>query len=196
MYLQLGKELLKQHIKATVFNISEGAEDIGFTVLLFCHVFLCVVSERKYQSDQNSLSSEERERNSEVSKPFAGRWTYLCSLWSTSPLYIACRGMSKTFSFGLLPKIPAVVNICNQDRLVVCVLLAFLLEFFKGIPVAGGEMGRGEVGEWLPRCCASPTAHSPSPAHLLRKAGSSFSSRRDSSSPTALLMSSARFWLL
>ena len=86
-YLQLSKQLLKQHVKAAVFNVAEGAEDTGFIVVLFCHVFLCVVSARKYQQGQNNLSSKERERNSEVSKPSsAGRWTFLCPLWSTFPL--------------------------------------------------------------------------------------------------------------
>lgn len=167
--------------------------------MLLCHVFLHVFSARKYQPGQNNLSLEEREK-------FRGLQSFcrqtdlplltLKYLPSIILLYIACRGRSKTFSFEPLPKIPAVVNICYQYRLVVSVLLAFLLEVFKGIPVAGGEMGRGEVGDWLPRCCAGPAAHSPSPPHLLRKAGSSFSSRWDSSSPKALLMSSARFWLL
>lgn len=68
-YLQLGKQLLKQHIKAAVFNVAESAEDTGFIVVRFCHVFLCVVSAGKYQQGQNYLSSKERERNSEVSKP-------------------------------------------------------------------------------------------------------------------------------
>lgn len=152
-YLQLGKELLKQHIKATVFNISESAEDISFTFMLLCHVFLRVFSARKYQPGQNNLSLEEREK-------FRGLQSFcrqtdlplltLKYLPSIILLYIACRGRSKTFSFEPLPKIPAVVNICYQYRLVVSVLLAFLLEVFKGIPVAGGEMGRGEEGECLP----------------------------------------------
>jgi len=58
-YLQLGKELLEQHVKAAVFNVAKGAEDIGFVVILFCHVFICVVSARKYHQGQNNLCSKE-----------------------------------------------------------------------------------------------------------------------------------------
>lgn len=154
-YLQLHKQLLKQHVKATVFNVTESAEDTGFIVVLFWHVFLCVVSARKYQQDQNNLSSN-RDR-----QKFRGLQTFLCrqtnlplpTLEDIPPiilLFVACRGRSKAFCFGPLPKIPAVVNICNQYGLIVSVLLAFLLEVFKSILVAGGEMGRGEEGECLP----------------------------------------------
>lgn len=148
---------MKQHVKAAVFNVTESAEDTGFIAILFCHVFLCVVSARKYQQGQNNLFSKGIHRDK-----FRGLQTFLCRqmdhplptleyLPSITLLSVACSGRSKTFSFGPLPKVPAVVNICNQYRLVVSVLLASLLKIFKSILVAGREMGRGEVGECTPR---------------------------------------------
>lgn len=199
-YLQPVKQQLKQHIKDTVFNVPKSAEDTGFTVLLFSHVFLCVVSARKQQQGQNSSFSKERERSPGVSKPSSAvRGTFFCPVWnlpSTTLLSIACRGRSKAFSFGALPKIPAVVDICNQYSLVVCVLLALLLKVFKSILVAGGEVARGEVNQCV-RCAARP-ALLPGVVlpHLFRKADSSFDRRCDSSSPTAALMSLARSWPL
>lgn len=68
---------------------------------------------------------------------------------SITLLSVACRGWRKAFCFGLLPKIPAVVNICNQCRLVVSVLLAFLLKVFKSILVAERQMGRGSRDECM-----------------------------------------------
>lgn len=68
-------------------------------------------------------------------------------LLSNTLLSIVRRGRSKAFSLGPLPKIPAVVDICNQYRLVVCLLLAPLLKIFKSILVAGGEMARGEMNQ-------------------------------------------------
>ena len=115
---------------------------------------------------------------------------------SITLLSIARRGRSKAFSFEPLPKIPAVVNICNQYRLVVSVLLAFLLKVFKSILVAGGEMGRGKADECVPQVALPALLPDAALPHLFRKAGSSFDRRCDSSSPTATLMSLARFWPL
>lgn len=59
-YLQLDKQLLKQDVTAAGLDVPKGAKDPVLVVIIFCHVFLYVVSERKHCQGQNNLSSEER----------------------------------------------------------------------------------------------------------------------------------------